>query len=357
MKVYGVIGLMSGTSIDGLDIAYCTFKLNKGKWIYTLNCSETIKYSKVWYVRLKESHLLTSENLLQTHSEYGVLLGDNVKKFIRKNRLKNVDLVSSHGHTIFHRPEKGYTFQIGNGASLASTCKLKVICDFRILDVALKGQGAPLVPIGDRLLFPEYNFCLNLGGFSNISFENKGNRIAFDICPVNTVLNYLASVKGKSFDKNGLLAKSGRVSKALLHKLNMLEYYTKSHPKSLGREWLEKHFLPLIDSYSVSTEDKLATVIEHIACQISTAIFTRSKKGKVLITGGGTNNKFLVERIREMLPGYQIIIPSKSLINFKEALVFAFLGVLKMEQKINTLHSVTGAISDSSGGVIYLPAK
>lgn len=355
MKVYNVIGLMSGTSLDGLDIAYCKFKADKGKWNYTICCAETIKYSKGWYQKLKEAHLSSSEELLQAHSEYGVLLGNKVHEFIRKYNLKNINLISSHGHTIFHRPEHGFTFQLGNGASLASTCGITVVSDFRITDVALKGQGAPLVPMGDKLLFHEYDFYLNLGGFSNISFEYKGERIAFDICPVNTALNYLASAKGKSFDKNGLLAKSGKVHKELLEKLNKLEYYHNRKPKSLGREWLEKYFLPAINSYSVSTEDKLATVTEHIACQISKVIVNSNKKGNILITGGGANNKFLVKKIEEKLPAHQLIIPSKDLINFKEALVFAFLGVLKMEQKINTLSSVTGALRDSSGGVVFFP--
>jgi anhydro-N-acetylmuramic acid kinase len=302
---------------------------------------------------LKEAHLLNGEKLIELDNEYGVLLGNKVVSFIKKYKLKNIDLVSSHGHTIFHRPEKGFTFQLGNGASITSTCGTKVVCDFRVMDVALKGQGAPLVPIGDRLLFPEYAFCLNLGGFSNISFEVKGQRIAFDICSVNTVLNYLASSKGKSFDKDGGMAKLGKVNKALLEKLNKLEYYRKSKPKSLGREWLSKYFLPVIDSASISTEDKLATVVEHIAYQISRVIMNSGKKRKLLITGGGANNKFLIKRLQEKLPTHQIIIPSRELINFKEALVFAFLGVLKMEQKINTLHSVTGAIKDSSGGIVF----
>jgi len=354
MKAYDVIGLMSGTSLDGLDIAHCTLELYNGKWKHSLNCAETIKYSKDWYLKLKEAHFLSAEELLQTHSEYGVLLGNAVKGFIRNYNLKKVDLVSSHGHTIFHRPENGFTFQLGNGASLASTCGIKTVCDFRITDVALKGQGAPLVPIGDKLLFPEFEFCLNLGGFSNISFEDKGKRIAFDICPVNTALNYLAAFKGKAFDRNGLLAESGKVDKGLLGKLNKLEYYHKKQPKSLGREWLLMYFLPIVDSYKIPAEDKLATVTEHVAWQISNVILNKSKKGKILITGGGTNNKFLINKIKEKLLTHQIIIPSQNLIDFKEALIFAFLGVLKIEQKINTLSSVTGAIKDSSGGTVFL---
>jgi len=357
MKEYSVIGLMSGTSLDGLDIAYCTFKSNKGKWQYSIKCAETIKYSKEWFQKLKEAHHYGGEKLLQIHSEYGEFLGKKVLDFIRKNKLITIDLVSSHGHTVFHNPENGFTFQLGNGASLAATCGITSVCDFRILDVALKGQGAPLVPIGDRLLFPEYDFCLNLGGFSNISYEVKGNRIAFDICPVNTALNYLAETRGKAFDRGGAIAKSGRINKELLVKLNKLDYYQKKKSKSLGREWLQKYFLPVLNSSNISIEDKLATVTEHIAYQISQVILSVDKKGKILITGGGAKNSFLILKLKEKLRGSQIIIPEQSLVDFKEALVFAFLGILRMEQKINTLCSVTGASKDSSGGVVFISGK
>jgi anhydro-N-acetylmuramic acid kinase len=355
MKAYNAIGLMSGTSLDGLDIAYCTIQFNKDKWKYSINAAKTVKYSKKWLTILIEAPQYKSEELIQIHSEYGKLLGREVLNFIKKNKLKNIDLVSSHGHTIFHNPLNGFTFQMGNGASIAATCGIKTVSDFRILDVALKGQGAPLVPIGDKLLFPEYGFCLNLGGFSNLSFELAGRRIAFDICPVNTALNYLAALKGRDFDMGGSLAKSGRINNKLLDELNNLGYYKKKKPKSLGREWLEKYFLPVIDSHTISVEDKLATVTEHVALQISKAILNSGENGRILITGGGANNDFLISKLREKLASHQLVIPSQNLVNYKEALIFAFLGVLKLENRINTLSSVTGAIKDSSGGVVFIP--
>jgi anhydro-N-acetylmuramic acid kinase len=356
MKEYHVLGLMSGTSLDGLDIAYCTFSLNKGKWYYSIKKADTVKYDKKWYSKLRDAHQLSSEELIETHAEYGKFLGKKVSGFIGKHSIKRVNLVSSHGHTVFHNPERGYTFQLGNGASLAATCGINVICDFRVSDIALQGQGAPLVPIGDRLLFSEYDFCLNLGGYSNISYESDGNRIAFDICPVNTALNHLAQTKGKSYDKGGMIAKSGKVHKELLDKLNAIGYYKKNRPKSLGREWLGEYFLPVIDSFpSPATEDKLATVTEHAAYQIGRTILNASKAGSVLVTGGGAFNDFLISKLRQKLPGHRIIVPESSLVNFKEALVFAFLGVLKSEQRINTLKSVTGAVKDTSGGVLFTP--
>lgn len=355
MHQYSVIGLMSGTSLDGLDIAHCTFQYDKDKWSYGLHYAETIKYDAAWYIKLKDAHLLNGEELVKLHHEYGVFLGNKIKKFSKKYQLKDLDFVSSHGHTIFHNPKQGVTFQLGNGTSIAATCGIKVICDFRVLDVALKGQGAPLVPVGDKLLFPEYDFCLNLGGYSNISFEHNRRRIAFDICPVNTALNYLASAIGKSFDKDGRMAQSGKINIQLLSKLNRLKYYSKEHPKSLGREWLSAHFLPLLNASSIAVEDKLATMVEHIAHQLSAGILKHSKRGTVLITGGGAHNRFLISTLREKLPSYEIVIPSENLVNYKEALVFAFLGVLKIEQKVNTLRSVTGAIRNSSGGILCIP--
>jgi len=352
MKTYNVVGLMSGTSLDGLDIAYCTFIFNRNKWQYSINCAETIKYDKQWQLKLKNASHFTAEKLLQSHSEYGIFLGKKVQAFIKKNNIKEIDIISSHGHTIFHQPAKGVTFQLGNGASIASVTGIKIVCDFRTLDVALNGQGAPLVPIGDRLLFSEYDFCLNLGGFSNISFENKSTRIAFDICPVNTVLNYLAEAKGKNFDKGGKIAQSGDINFTLLEILNKLEYYEKPPPKSLGREWVEQYFLPVINFHTISIEDKLATVTEHIARQISDVIKGSKRGGKILVTGGGANNSFLIAKLKEKLPLCNVVFPSETLVNFKEALVFAFLGVLRMEGKTNTLCSVTGATRDSSGGVI-----
>ncbi len=365
MKEHNVIGLMSGTSLDGLDIAYCSFRFNKGRWKYVIQEAATIKYSKEWVVKLKDAHKLNGENLLDLHNAYGEFLGKNVLSFIKKHSIKKVDFISSHGHTVFHRPppirqrakQIGFTFQLGNGAALAATCEITTICDFRTFDVALKGQGAPLVPIGDKLLFSEYAFCLNLGGFSNISFEENENRVAFDICPVNIALNYLAALNGKNFDKGGLIAKSGKVNKELLLKLNGLSFYKKEKPKSLGREWLEKYFLPILNASSISVDDKLATVAEHIAQQIAVAISSAAKKGDILITGGGANNGFLISRLKGKLPQNSIVIPSQTLVNFKEALVFAFLGVLKMKNEINTLKSVTGALRDSSGGVVFIPGK
>jgi len=351
MDTYRAIGLMSGTSLDGLDIAYCKFRYEKKKWKFSIEEATTLKYTNEWLKRLGGAHNLSALSLLQLDNEYGTYLGNAVKQFAKDQHISKIDFVASHGHTIFHQPEKHFTFQLGKGTAIASAYRLPVINDFRSLDVALGGQGAPLVPIGDRLLFSEYAFCLNLGGIANISYEHKEKRIAFDICPVNIVLNHLAKALNMEFDKDGKVAKRGKVDEKLLKQLNALNYYSNSAPKSIGREWVEEEFLPLIDNSKISIENKLATVVEHIAIQITEVC--KGKKGKMLVTGGGAFNKYLIDRIKKLSGGVKVIVPDKQLVNYKEALVFAFLGVLRWRGEVNVLKSVTGASKNNSGGSIH----
>jgi anhydro-N-acetylmuramic acid kinase len=353
-KKYKVIGLMSGTSLDGLDIAYCEFEKNK-KWKYKIIYSETKKYNKKWKQKLSEAFKAKKKELEKLDKEYGNFIGKEVLKFIIQKKI-SPDFIASHGHTVFHQPEKKFTLQIGDGAAIYSVCHLPVVYDFRSGDVALGGQGAPLVPIADKLLFSEYDFCLNLGGIANISYDNqKEERIAYDICPVNIVLNFLANQLGKEFDRDGKIATRGNLHRALLEKLNKLSFYEIKPPKSLGREWVEKNFFPVLGSFDISIQDKLRTVVEHIAIQISLAVNSSSSSrghSSLLVTGGGAYNKFLMERISAMTK-CRIILPDDKTIQFKEAMAFAFLGVLKMRDEINILKSVTGAKEDSSGGKIF----
>ncbi len=343
-----VIGTMSGTSLDGLDLAAVQFQLKKNRWEFELIAAETLKYPAEWEEKLINSHSLPGVLLIGLHHEYGRFLGQQINWFIRKHQLKP-DLISSHGHTVYHQPDKGFTFQLGNGAVIAAETGITTVADFRPGDVALGGQGAPLVPAGDRLLFPDYEACLNLGGFANISFEKNEQRIAFDICPVNFILNHLAQIMGKPYDANGDLGRKGIVNNELLKELNQLEFYQKSPPKSLAREWMNMYFLPLMGTSVISTQDKLRTAYEHIAQQIATATPTR---GKLLITGGGVFNDFLIERFKNYL-NCEISIPSKVIIHFKEALIFAFLGLLRQLGEINCYASVTGAKRDSSAGAVF----
>ena len=350
------IGLMSGTSLDGLDFAAVEFWKNTDKWDFNIISAKTVPYASEWLNWLSNCPNLLGEKLIELHTNYGRFLGNETLRFINEINFQP-DLIASHGHTVFHQPDIGFTFQIGNGADIAAISGITTVSDFRTGDVALGGQGAPLVPIGDKLLFSEYVYCLNLGGFANISFEENNRRMAFDICPVNFILNHFAEKQGFRYDKNGELGRQGKVNTELLEKLNSLPFYLKTPPKSLGREWVEQVFMPVLNSFNISEKDKLRTVYEHVAEQISEKGRGKDRgegkgKEKMLVTGGGAFNSFLIERIKYH-SNVEIIIPSNEIVNFKEALIFAFLGVLRIKGEINCLSSVTGALRDHCSGMVF----
>lgn len=348
---YSVIGVMSGTSLDGIDLVHIIFNIKDGNWEFEILESKTIPYAEYWIEQLKTAIDFSKVELNKLNENYTVLLAKTIKNFIYENQLQNLDAVCSHGHTILHQPQNGFTLQIGNLPEIGTITGETVVCDFRVQDVQLGGQGAPLVPIGDRILFSEFDYCLNLGGFSNVSFEQKGNRIAFDISAVNTVLNFYANKLGLDYDDKGRISKTGKLNTDLLLELNGLDYYKKPFPKSLGFEFVQQTVLPLIEKYFISNEDKMSTFTEHIAIQTSLAL--PNKNGKLLATGGGTYNNFLMQRMRFHLPQLEIIIPDKKTIEFKEALIFGLLGVLKLRDEVNVLSSVTGAKKDHSSGQIF----
>ena len=351
-KEWTIAGLMSGTSLDGLDIAVCRFRKKGTKWEYKIIAATTVSYSSTLKNRLSSAMNSTAQEFAATDAFFGKFSGEQVKKMLSAKKIK-ADLVASHGHTIFHQPENGFTSQIGNGAYIAAATGLPVVSDFRTIDVALGGQGAPLVPIGDKLLFSEYDYCLNLGGIANVSFDATKKRIAGDICPANILLNKLAEEKGVRFDKDGKIAAKGTIDQALLKKLNSLSFYKKSFPKSLGREWVEEQIFPLLESSTLSTEDKLATICEHIAFQIA-AVLPAKKGASLLVTGGGAFNKYLIKRIAEHVKhNTKVIVPDALTVSFKEALIFAFLGLKRIVGEPNALSSVTGASKDSVGGALY----
>jgi len=345
-----VIGLMSGTSLDGLDIVYCRF--NKDEYSdFEILFSQTYEYSSEWKKNLKDVITFSKKDIDQLDVDFGSLLGKKTNEFIKENKIKQIDFIASHGHTVFHQPEKGYTLQIGDGQKIANTINQKVVCDFRTQDVDLGGQGAPLVPIGDELLFGEYDYCLNLGGFANVSYKREGKRIAFDICPVNIVLNEYARRLGFEYDDKGKLAYSGEYLLQKGDELNSLEFYKKLPPKSLGLEWVKKEIFPRLDSHRRNPRNVLKTFTLHAARAIA-KVFPRG--AKVLITGGGAYNDYLISKIL-YYKKIEIIIPEKKLVEFKEALIFAFLGVLRVDNQVNCLSSVTGAKKDHSSGKIYYP--
>ncbi|OHX64839.1 anhydro-N-acetylmuramic acid kinase [Flammeovirga pacifica] len=350
---------MSGTSLDGVDLCYAEFwKDSKRQWQYYMPYVESYPYSEEWRNRLNTAEHLSAFEYIQLDRDLGKKLGELAKCFIEKHQLK-VDYVCSHGHTIFHQTKLGITSQIGAGPEIAVACGHNVINDFRVGDVALGGQGAPLVPIGDQLLFSQFHYRLNLGGIGNISYEVDNETIAFDTSPANMPLNIYMRTLGKEYDDQGAFARRGLVRKEIFDALNHLPFYQTFEKKSLGKEWVETHYLPLLNKID-KIEDRLATSIEHTAYQIKRIIDQaevhskiRFGKPKLLITGGGAFNDYMIERIRTYCSNIEVVLPNEKIINHKEALLFAFLGNLRLHKEINCLKSVTGAKSNSVGGIIH----
>ena len=356
-KTFTVAGLMSGTSLDGLDIAICSFECADEKWNYKTIAATTIEYSDAFKIELNNAMRLPGEELIVLDRSFGTFQGNALSTFLKDQHI-TIDMVASHGHTIFHNPQKGYTFQIGSGATLYAACGLPVVTDLRSVDVAFGGQGAPLVPLGDELLFGSYSACLNLGGIANVSFLANQNNIAFDICPVNILLNAYTTKIGKAYDDKGHMAKSGTCIQALLVALNEISFYNSLPPKSIGREWVDSVVFPILDGYqNHRIEDILNTLVLHSATQIATSlneIPIKNQRRDVLVTGGGAFNSFLIETIRSISnSNITLVIPDTSTIQFKEAIIFGFLGLLRIQNLTNARSTVTGASSDTIGGAIY----
>lgn len=350
---YSILGLMSGTSLDGLDICWVEFSKKKN-WEYKILAADTVAYTPAMKSELRIAVTKSPKALSSLNQSYTIYIAKLINLFISTNHIKRLDAVCSHGHTVFHQPLKGLTLQIGNLPELANYISQTVVCDFRVQDVAMGGQGAPLVPIGDALLFSQYDFCLNLGGFANISFQVKNQRIAFDICPANITMNHYAEILGQPYDIDGKLAGKGRLHIPLLKALNELDFYKKQPPKSLGLEWLQSEVFPIIKNYNLEPCSVLRTLVEHTAFQIVNVLLSQNLKTG-LFTGGGVLNSFLMQRISQIL-GRPIPSTNRKIIHYKEAVVFGFLGVLKLRHEVNCLRSVTGAKEDHSSGKIYYPS-
>lgn len=349
---YKVIGLMSGTSLDGLDIVYCKIKVEK-KIKFKILFTTTKKYTPDWKTKLSSAHTLTASQLFSLDHFYGQYLAKATLDFIKENKIKDVDFIASHGHTIFHQPKNGFTYQLGSGQTIHDVSGLPVVFDFRSLDVIRGGEGAPLVPIGDRYFFSEYDICLNLGGIANLSMEYKGKRIAFDFCFANMGLNFLSAKVRKEFDKNGRLASSGAIDETMLKQLESVYVPLRKSRPSLGREGFEKSIQSILNNDAIPLQNRLRTFCESIAIETANAIPTKKNKMKLLVTGGGALNSFLIQTLKAKLKDrVEVVIPQKQVIEFKEAVVFALLGVLRVRGEVNCLKSVTGASKDSSGGVM-----
>lgn len=354
---YDVIGLMSGTSLDGLDLAHCSFQWEADRWHFDILHYASQAYDHEWSNRLKNAINSSTVALLELDIAFGQFMGNAVKEFVAQHAIQ-ADFIASHGHTVFHQPEKRLTLQIGSGQELANVAQQKVICDFRTKDVLNGGQGAPLVPIGDHELFYDYDCCLNLGGISNLSFQKDGQRIAYDIGPANMLLNHLANQLDLTYDEDGKMAATGKVNASLLAQFNALEYYQLSPPKSLGFEWFREAILPILNPCTIPLVDQLRTAVQHIAELLASDLLRQAnnQKSRILITGGGAKNKFLIQTLNQLIPAQlTLVIPDTVLIDYKEALIFAFMGVKRIRSEINCLKSVTGAHHDCSSGIIFYP--
>jgi len=347
MAIYRTIGMMSGTSLDGLDIALVEFENKQEEWSFKLLKAESFPYNESIRQRLKDAENGSARQLVETDHWFGNCIGELCRDFIEGSDSKP-ELVSSHGQTIFHQPELGYSTQIGNGYEIRKWMDCPIVYDFRSMDISLGGQGAPLVPVGELLLFQNYSCFLNIGGFANLSTRTENNMEAYDICPANIILNEYASLYGKAFDENGTLAASGEVNHELLEKLNALDFYQLKGPKSLGAEWLENNFKSVL--VKAEPVDMLRTLVEHIAIQIAKNLDHVGAR-RVLCTGGGVYNSFLIEQIRKKT-STELVIPEDSIIAFKEAIIFSFLGLLRYLEQNNSLGKVTGAAKDSCGGIL-----
>lgn len=346
------IGAMSGSSLDGLDLVLCSFERGDELWSYRMEAATTVAFDEEWHERLISASSASAFVLWKLHRDLGAFIGESVRTFMREHG--PAELVASHGHTIFHQPgPEGFTAQIGCGAQIAAISCIPAVVDFRTKDIALGGQGAPLVPLGERLLFPGFEAYLNLGGIANVSFHGSVGVTGYDICTCNQALNALATETGKSFDNEGAIARSGTVDTQLLQRLHDIPFLHQRTPRSLGREHFEVDMLPLIKDTAVPLADRMRTCVEHMAEQIARHLNERLP-GRVLVTGGGAHNGFLIERLRALATA-EIIVPDKLTVNYKEALVFALLGALRLKGEVNTLCSVTGAVRDSVGGAVYLP--
>ncbi len=357
--LYKVIGIMSGSSLDGLDIVFVEIQEQSGKWNYDVVHATCIPYTKEWEDRLRNASALSAKNYLLLHSDYGNFIGKKINEFIDENKLHHqVTLISSHGHTVFHFPENRMTHQLGDGATIAAKTQLAVVTDHRSMDVALGGQGAPIVPLGEKMFFNSYDFFLNIGGIANISIHEKNQVIAYDICAANRVLNMLAFERGLPYDDRGIIAANGKVYNELLDKLNGIDFYKKANPKSLDNSFGVDFIYPLIQSFSISIEDKMCTYVEHVCIQIKNSLkaYESDYSQKLFITGGGAFNNFLVERLIYNLQqiNFEIFIPDNQTVKFKEAIIIGLLGVLRWREQYTVLSSVTGAARNSIGGALWL---
>jgi len=360
-KKYHAIGLMSGSSLDGIDLALTTFEVEtqpKGELRvlhWEIEKSKTIPYPAQWVSDLQKAPEMSGLELSLLHSKLGNYFGQVVLEFSKETD-SPIDYISSHGHTVFHYPQKKMTLQIGDGAAIAALTGIDVFDNFRLQDIAAGGEGAPLAPIVDAYLFPEIKYTLNLGGIANINIKTANGYLAYDLCGANQILNALSKEAGKEYDENGQIAAKGQIIPKLLRQANQWDYLRLAPPKSLDNRQVQNHTVRLFSSYPSPLEDRMFTAVHHIGYQIAASIHPHVGfvPEQLLITGGGALNTFLVSVIKEYLsPNIEIIKAPDSLINFKECVLMGLLGLLNIYQLPTTLPSVTGAKWKTVGGCFH----
>lgn len=343
---YKILGGMSGSSMDGLDLVLATFWRESQGWRFAIDQCETIDFPAYLYQNLQKAPSLSLAHQNNLDRNFGLWIANEITIFSRKC---TPDLLAIHGHTVEHAPEKGISKQLGCGQTIADCTKIRTVTEFRTADVKIGGQGAPLVPVGDFELFNAYDACLNLGGIANISIRNL--KLAGDICPCNQVLNHYAGQLGMKYDDKGSTARKGKVDEGMMVKLRKIPFFETTFPKSLPNHFISQEILN-----SVTPLDGLRTYTEFIAKNIAKMLpHASDKKKRLLISGGGAYNDFLIELLRMEVANWEIYLPPKEIIEFKEALIFAFLGLKKIRGEVNVLKSVTGGKYDTSSGTIHLP--
>jgi len=352
-----ICGVMSGSSLDGLDLAICKFESNDGIEIsWEIEKSATIPIPNKIKSILRKCYTSSSAFIYDAEQQFSEYCRDAIKSFLDDGQV--VDYIGFHGHTIFHEPQKGYTVQIGNPHCLAQSLNIDVVADFRRKDIALGGQGAPLAPIVEKYLFPSLDAFLNLGGIVNLSEISNGNILAYDLTACNQALNHLAFQKGYEYDDQGKIAAAGSIDTNLLKQLNQLEYLTQEAPKSLSNTWVQEQFIPILDRSDISIEDKMSTTVDHITSEIFRALGDNSSPIKMMISGGGVHNIFMVNELKGKIEKKKVTIikPNNQIAEFKEALLMGLMAFLRVNEIPNCISSVTGASRDSCTGTIYLSA-
>lgn len=347
---------MSGTSLDGLDLCAVEFERTNGRWTYRIHAFETIPYrGTLWPEHLTAAYRDRGALRTQVSHEFALWCQGQWLDFGARHQFA-AHAVAHHGHTVEHDPLRGITVQIGHEASAFASSPIPVVGDFRSGNVARGGQGAPLVPLADRDLFEDFAVCVNLGGFSNASWTDGGGlRRAGDLGPCNGLLNPLAGELGRDYDPEGTYAATGTARPT--PDLEKLHYYGAPFPKSLGREWMETDFLPAFNAKRPNrTEDALATASAHIAWSIAQGLrAANAPKGPALLSGGGAYNTDLIRRLRETAPEWEWTVAPKDILEAKEALAFAYLGLLRLRGEPNVLASYAGGTADGCDGSIFGP--